>query len=220
MAAAEEHGIGMIDMIVVNLYAFEATYRKEGVTFEEAIENIDIGGPSMLRSAAKNHASVAVVTSLPCMLPFSMKCARTAVLLPHRRAPCSLLRCSVPPARMTMRLHVDERTDQGASSFASEKRLFLSKEADLRYGENPHQQAAFYKLDNPDFEVGCKDYTLSNAVKIQGKELSYNNYLDLDAAWAAVREFEDAPACVIVIHLTPCGIAKDEDIVEAYKSGP
>ncbi|NTU90275.1 MAG: bifunctional phosphoribosylaminoimidazolecarboxamide formyltransferase/IMP cyclohydrolase, partial [Actinobacteria bacterium] len=219
MAAAEEHGIGMIDMIIVNLYAFQATIAKEGVAFEEAIENIDIGGPSMLRSAAKNHASVAVVTS-PSMY--------TSILDEMRANGGSL----TSQTRAMLALEVFRTTSaydnaiytwmqgqiNGASYFAPEKRLFLTKEADLRYGENPHQQAAFYKLDNPDFEVGCKDYTLSNAVKIQGKELSYNNYLDLDAAWAAVREFEGASACVIVKHLTPCGIAKGEDIVAAYKA--
>ena len=214
MAQAAEHGIGMIDMIVVNLYAFEATIAKPGVTFAEAIENIDIGGPSMLRSAAKNHASVAVVTkpSTYNAILDEMR-ANDGALTAETRA-----RLALDVFRTTSAYDnaiftwMDEQLS-GKRDFVDDKRLFLHKESELRYGENPHQKAAFYKLGK-DAGEGA-EYMLANATKIQGKELSYNNYLDLNAAWAAVREF-DEPACVIVKHLTPCGIAVDADITTAY----
>jgi phosphoribosylaminoimidazolecarboxamide formyltransferase/IMP cyclohydrolase len=231
MEAAAEHGIGMIDMVVVNLYAFEATIAREGVSFGEAIENIDIGGPSMLRSAAKNHAAVAVVTSPASYdsILEEMRAHGGATTLETRR------RLALEVFRLTSAYdnaiygwlsrqvaaeaaEAAEAAPGSITPFPEERRLFLTKVSDLRYGENPHQLAAFYR--NP--SSGCLQrelnpaYQLANARQIQGKELSYNNYLDLDAAWSAVREFE-APTCVIVKHLTPCGIARNEDIVAAYQ---
>jgi phosphoribosylaminoimidazolecarboxamide formyltransferase/IMP cyclohydrolase len=236
MAAAREHGIGMIDMVVVNLYAFEATVAREGVTFDEAIENIDIGGPSMLRSAAKNHAAVTVVTSP----------ARYDSILAEMRANGG---ATTPETRKALALEVfrltsaydnaiygwlasqltDEADTKGAASatdgalytdkdvFFEERRLFLKKVDELRYGENPHQRAAFYFNPSENSRQGFNPaWQLANARQLQGKALSYNNYLDLDAAWSAVREFE-APTCVIVKHLTPCGIASNESIVKAYQ---
>ncbi len=218
MAAAAEHGIGMIDMVVVNLYAFEATVAKPGVAFDDCIENIDIGGPSMLRSAAKNHASVAVVTEP----------ATYDAILDEMRANGG---CTTLDTRRKLALKVFETTSAydnaiynwlngqvaGDTTFADDKRFFLAKEQELRYGENPHQSAAFYKLgDDPAIDAGDNPaFRLSNAKQYQGKELSYNNYLDIDAAWMAVREF-DQPACVIVKHQTPCGIACDPDVANAY----
>ncbi len=218
MNAANEHGIGMIDMVVVNLYAFEATVAKPDATPDDCIENIDIGGPSMLRSAAKNHASVAVVTQ-PC---------KYNDILEEMRANDG---CTTLETRQKLALKVFETTSAydnaiynwlnkqvtKDTTYAEDKRLFLAKSQELRYGENPHQKAAFYKVSQ-DLSLDFGDnpeYRLSNAKQYQGKELSYNNYLDIDAAWMAVREF-DEPTCVIVKHQTPCGIACDQDIAMAY----
>ncbi len=219
MQDARENGIDMIDMIVVNLYAFEATVAKTGVTFEEAIEHIDIGGPSMLRSAAKNFASVAVVTDPTSYLDILREMRENKGALSLRtRKQLALEVFRITSAYdnaiftwMDSKINGDER-------FQPEKRLFLSKAADLRYGENPHQHAAFYRMPLVGKEAEGSKFMLANARKFQGKPLSYTNYLDLDAAWAAVREFgSDRPACVIVKHLTPCGIAVAEDAVTAYQ---
>lgn len=209
MAAAQEHGIGMIDMVVVNLYAFEATVAREGVTEEEAIENIDIGGPSMLRSAAKNFASVTVVTnpaSYEQILAEMRENAGATTLETRRALATEVFRLtSVYDSAIWMYLSGYRET-----RFPAELRFRLEKAQDLRYGENPHQEAAFYRF------VDSRKHTLARAKQLQGKELSYNNILDTDAAWAAVREFLE-PACVIVKHTNPCGVAIDDDIVVAYK---
>ena len=211
MAQAEEHGIKMIDMVVVNLYEFQKTVAS-GADFADCIENIDIGGPSMLRSAAKNFASVAVVTD-----PNSYD-----AILDEMRAHGG---ATTYETRLKLAYDVFNTTAQydGAIAawltkeidpavvFPESRSLNLSKVQDLRYGENPHQSAAFFRvIDYPNAAT-----TLAYAEQKQGKELSYNNYLDLDAAWTAVREY-DEPACVIVKHLTPCGVAVAEDAVEAY----
>ncbi|MEG0844622.1 MAG: bifunctional phosphoribosylaminoimidazolecarboxamide formyltransferase/IMP cyclohydrolase [Raoultibacter sp.] len=214
MAEASAHGIDMIDMVVVNLYAFTKTV-DSGADFATCIENIDIGGPSMLRSAAKNFESVAVVTS-----PDSYG----ALLAEMRANDGATLRAT----RVHLALQVFQTTnaydgsiaawmqgqleDAAAEKFVAHKNLTLTKVQDLRYGENPHQSAAFYRRD--DYAMAA--HSLAHATQHQGKELSYNNYLDLDAAWAAVREF-DKPACVIVKHLTPCGVCEDDNIVDAYQ---
>ncbi|MEG0619802.1 MAG: bifunctional phosphoribosylaminoimidazolecarboxamide formyltransferase/IMP cyclohydrolase [Raoultibacter sp.] len=214
MAEASAHGIDMIDMVVVNLYAFTKTV-DSGADFATCIENIDIGGPSMLRSAAKNFESVAVVTS-----PDSYG----ALLAEMRANDGATLRAT----RVRLALQVfqttnaydgsiaawmeDQLEDAAAEKFAARKNLALTKVQDLRYGENPHQSAAFYRRE--DYAMAA--HSLAHAKQHQGKELSYNNYLDLDAAWAAVREF-DKPACVIVKHLTPCGVCEDDNIVDAYQ---
>jgi phosphoribosylaminoimidazolecarboxamide formyltransferase/IMP cyclohydrolase len=248
MAAAAEHGIGMIDMVVVNLYAFEATIAREGVSFDEAIENIDIGGPSMLRSAAKNHVAVAVVTdpaSYEAILAEMRGHDGATTLDTRRRLALEVFRLTSAYdnaiyswlARQVPAQGADEAAAGAAGAsvgaagaagatgasvgaagaFPEERRLFLTKVSDLRYGENPHQRAAFYRNPSrcPHGELDPA-YQLANARQLQGKELSYNNYLDLDAAWGAVREFE-APTCVIVKHLTPCGIASNESVVTAYQ---
>lgn len=219
MQDAADNGIEMIDMVVVNLYAFEETIAKPDVTFQDAIEHIDIGGPSMLRSAAKNHASVAVVT----------KPSSYDAILQEMRDHDGALSAKT---RQLLALEVFRTTSEydnaiytwmdkqinAEQEFADERRIFLTKAADLRYGENPHQHAAFYKMALSGKEAEGSDHMLANANKIQGKALSYNNYLDLDASWAAVREFAtDKPACVIVKHLTPCGIAIADDIETAYQ---
>jgi phosphoribosylaminoimidazolecarboxamide formyltransferase/IMP cyclohydrolase len=206
MAAAEEHGIGMIDLVVVNLYAFEATVAKEDVTLEDAIENIDIGGPSMLRSAAKNFESVTVVTD-PAdydTVLSEMRDNGGATLYETRK------RLAIEVFRKTSAY--DDAIFAyltGGESLPTDIRFFLTKIQDLRYGENPHQNAAFYRYRD------APEHTLARAQQLHGKELSYNNILDTEAAWTAVREFDD-PACVIVKHMNPCGTAIDADLVAAY----
>ena len=211
MAAAREHGIDMIDMVVVNLYAFEATVAKEGVTLETAIENIDIGGPSMLRSAAKNFESVTVVTDPERYFSILEEMAVNggATLYQTRKA------LAVDVYRATSAYDnaiFSWLSREGASEptpFPHDTRFFLEKVQDLRYGENPHQQAAFYRF------ADAKPMTLARGEQLHGKELSYNNILDTDACWTAVREFSE-PACVIVKHMNPCGTAIAGDVVEAY----
>ena len=210
MASADEHGIGMIDLVVVNLYSFEATVARDDVTEEEAIENIDIGGPSMLRSAAKNFESVTVVTK-PEMYDAildEMRASAGATTLETRRA------CAEEVFKTTSAYDTaiwKYLSGEGEFDTASDEvRLSLEKVQDLRYGENPHQNATFYRIGNV---AG----TLANAKQLQGKELSYNNILDTDAAWCAVREF-DAPTCSIIKHTNPCGLASNDDIVEAYRT--
>lgn len=214
MAQAAEHGIEMIDMVVVNLYAFEKTV-DSGADFATCIENIDIGGPSMLRSAAKNFESVAVVTR-----PDSY-----GAILAEMRANEG---ATTQVTRAKLALDVFETTNaydgaiaawmagqlegQGDVSYPANRTLHLSKVQDLRYGENPHQTAAFYRRD----DFARAEFSLAHARQHQGKEMSYNNYLDTDAAWTAVREFE-GPACVIVKHLTPCGVCQDDNLVTAYQ---
>jgi phosphoribosylaminoimidazolecarboxamide formyltransferase / IMP cyclohydrolase len=210
MAAAEEHGIGLIDMVVVNLYAFEATVAKPGVTLEDAIENIDIGGPSMLRSAAKNFAAVTVVTdpaTYPCILE-ELAANEGATRYSTRKA------LAIEVFRKTSAYDNAifswlSRQDAEATHFPADVRFFLEKVQDLRYGENPHQEAAFYRF------ADSKPMTLARSEQLHGKELSYNNILDTDACWTAVREFGE-PACVIVKHMNPCGTAIGADVVEAY----
>ncbi|MBE0417334.1 MAG: bifunctional phosphoribosylaminoimidazolecarboxamide formyltransferase/IMP cyclohydrolase [Coriobacteriia bacterium] len=208
MAAAEEHGIGMIDMVVVNLYAFEATVAREGVTEEDAIENIDIGGPSMLRSAAKNFESVAVVTDPAGYddVLAEMRANGGATTLVTRRALATAVFRTTSAYDSAIWMYL---SGYHATRFPEEVRFRLEKAQELRYGENPHQEAAFYRL------VDGKPDTLARATQIQGKDLSYNNILDTDAAWAAVREFNE-PACVIVKHTNPCGISIADDITTAY----
>ncbi len=209
MAAAEEHGIPMIDMVVVNLYAFEDTVAKPDVTEAEAIENIDIGGPSMLRSAAKNFASVTVVTD-PAEyddILAEMRANDGATTLETRR------RLAVEVFRTTSAYDSAiwaYLSGAGDVDFPDEVRFRLEKVQDLRYGENPHQSAAFYRF------AEAAEHTLARAEQMQGKALSYNNILDTDGAWSAVREF-DEPTCVIVKHTNPCGTAVADDIVTAYK---
>lgn len=215
MDQASQHGIEMIDMVVVNLYAFSKTV-ESGADFAQCIENIDIGGPSMLRSAAKNFESVAVVTD-----PRSYG----EIIEEMRSHDGATLR----ETRIRLALQVFQTTNSydgaiaswmatqldggdSAQKFPETIALDLTKVQDLRYGENPHQSAAFYQRAT----YAAAPHSLACAQKLQGKELSYNNYLDLDAAWGAVREYTE-PACVIVKHLTPCGVCISDNCVEAYK---
>jgi phosphoribosylaminoimidazolecarboxamide formyltransferase/IMP cyclohydrolase len=209
MAAAEEHGIGMIDLVCVNLYAFEATVAKSEVAEEDAIENIDIGGPSMLRSAAKNFASVTVVTDPACYdsVLAEMRANGGATTLETRRAFATEVFRTTSAYDSAIWMYL---SGYKATPFPIEVRFRLEKAQDLRYGENPHQGAAFYRF------MDAKEHTLARAEQLQGKELSYNNILDTDACWTAVREFAE-PCCVIVKHTNPCGTCVDADITTAYR---
>jgi phosphoribosylaminoimidazolecarboxamide formyltransferase/IMP cyclohydrolase len=211
--SVDEHGIPAIDMVVVNLYAFEKTAAKAGVTFEEIIENIDIGGPSMLRSAAKNFQDVAVVTSpsdydsiveelktsggLSLATKWELAKRAFATTAAYDSAIASALESIEAPGSLP-----DRR------NFPETLRLAFSKLNDLRYGENPHQRAAAYS--------DRSGLGIANARQLQGKELSYNNLVDLDAAWELCREF-DEPMCAIIKHTNPCGAATGPDLVTAYK---
>lgn len=213
METIKKHDIGLIDMAVVNLYPFEKTTQKPGVTIEEAIENIDIGGPSMLRSAAKNHRSVAVVCN-------PARYGQVIAELKNNKGSISfgLMReLAVEVFGLTSRYdstihnYLKNHFQGGqaeASGFAQEVTFAFEKIQDLRYGENPHQKAAFYR------EKG-KTKGLINFRQLQGKELSFNNILDLNSAFELVKEFKN-PAAVVVKHNNPCGAAEDKDLSRAY----
>jgi phosphoribosylaminoimidazolecarboxamide formyltransferase/IMP cyclohydrolase len=200
VAQAEAHGIKPIDLVVVNLYPFEKTVAKPDVTLDEAIENIDIGGPSMLRSAAKNYRSVTVVTD-PCDYPDVLKVLQdndgdTTLQLRERLAIKVFVTTSKYDGAIADFLNKEKET---ASSFS----LSLPLVATLRYGENPHQTAALYGHFDERFE------------KLHGKELSYNNILDITAASELIAEFTE-PTVAILKHTNPCGVGSDQDLREAW----
>jgi phosphoribosylaminoimidazolecarboxamide formyltransferase/IMP cyclohydrolase len=219
MAAVAEHGIQPIDMVVVNLYAFEKTAAKPGVAFEELIENIDIGGPSMIRSAAKNFHDVAVVTSPADYAAIAEELARTGGGLSletkwrlAQKAFSTTAAYDSAIASTLERVPADFHLPPAIEAFPKTLRLSFQKTLDLRYGENPHQKAAMYSDGSG---VG-----VANARQIQGKELSYNNIVDLQAAWDLAQEFNgdlDDPVCAIIKHTNPCGAATGKTLAEAYK---
>lgn len=223
MAEAAEHGIGMIDLVVVNLYEFEKTVAKPDVTYADAIENIDIGGPSMLRSAAKNAASVTVVVDPEDYdgILDEMRSHNGATTLATRRElqlkvyETTALYDTAIATWLADQLDAEEGDAEAESDLPDEFGVWLEKADDLRYGENPQQAAAVYRFADEFAELGSSEHPLVGAEQIQGKPLSYNNYLDADAAWNLVREF-DEPACVILKHQNPCGSAVAEDITSAY----
>ena len=223
MAEAAEHGIGMIDLVVVNLYEFEKTVAKPDVTYADAIEHIDIGGPSMLRSAAKNAASVTVVVDPEDYdgILDEMRSHNGATTLATRRElqlkvyETTALYDTAIATWLADQLDAEEGDAEAESGLPDEFGVWLEKADDLRYGENPQQAAAVYRFADEFAELGSSEHPLVGAEQIQGKPLSYNNYLDADAAWNLVREF-DEPACVILKHQNPCGSAVAEDITSAY----
>jgi phosphoribosylaminoimidazolecarboxamide formyltransferase / IMP cyclohydrolase len=215
VAAVTEHGIQPIDMLVVNLYAFEKTAARPGVPFQDLIENIDIGGPSMIRSAAKNFQDVAIVTSPADYDAIAKELQSTggtlskatkwrlaqnafATTAAYDSAIASTLERISPE---TFELHPEGEAFPPAIRFSFQKTL------DLRYGENPHQKAAMYS-DGSGAGV-------ANARQLQGKELSYNNIVDLQAAWDLAQEF-DEPVCAIIKHTNPCGTATGKTLAQAY----
>ncbi len=222
MATIDAHGIPMIDLVCVNLYPFAATIAKAGVTLADAIENIDIGGPAMVRSSAKNYAGVAIVTDP----------ADYAPLLAEMQANAGALqlatRFNLAKKAFTHTARYDGMIanwltglDEGAEAqpeaaaptpavFPAKLQLAFDRTEILRYGENSHQQAAFYR-DTIALPGSIAAYT-----QLQGKELSYNNIADSDAAWECVKAF-DTPACVIIKHANPCGVAIDGTLLAAYE---
>ena len=224
MAEAAAHGIGMIDLVCVNLYEFEKTVAKPDVTFADAIEHIDIGGPSMLRSAAKNADSVTVVVD-PAdydSVLAEMRANGGATTLRTRRELQLKVYETTAFYDTAIASWLADQLDEGmeagaddADAMPDEFGMWLEKAQDLRYGENPQQAAAVYRFDEQFAQVGSSEHPLVGAEQVQGKPLSYNNYLDADAAWSLVREF-DEPACVILKHQNPCGSAVAGDVTEAY----
>jgi phosphoribosylaminoimidazolecarboxamide formyltransferase/IMP cyclohydrolase len=208
--AMVQHGIEPIDLVCVNLYPFEATVARTDCTLEEAIENIDIGGPSMIRSAAKNHRFVTVVTS-PGQYERVIDQMRSS-----NGAVAESLRGELARAAFGLTASYDAAISKYLNAKAGVEypdrvSIALAKETGLRYGENPHQTAALYKLPPSGEPSICNGKLLEG-----GTEISFNNLLDANAAFELVKEFEE-PAAVVVKHLNPCGCAIDEDICVAYR---
>ena len=209
----EEHGISPIGLVVVNLYPFVQTIQKEGVTLPEAVEQIDIGGPSMIRAAAKNFRYVTVVVD-PADYPkviaqMKVNGCQTSAEDRFRLAGKAFAHTSVYDSAIAAYLHQQESGAQSAAGvLPAAISLSLTKQADLRYGENPHQRAALYSAGAPTGLVAAK--------QLQGKELSFNNYIDLQAAAGVATEF-DEPFCAIIKHTNPCGAAVGASLAEAYE---
>ncbi len=211
MASLKEHAIDIIDLLVVNLYPFEATVARPGCTLEDAIENIDIGGPAMVRSGAKNWKDVGVVTDASQYRLVLEELQTAGKLSDKTRFSLSVAafnRISNYDAAISDYLSSIEEGG-GRSLFPAQSNGRFVKLQDLRYGENPHQQAAFYR------DLYPAPGSLVSAKQLQGKELSYNNIADADAAWECVKSF-DACACVIVKHANPCGVALGKTSFVAY----
>jgi phosphoribosylaminoimidazolecarboxamide formyltransferase/IMP cyclohydrolase len=209
MAALEKHGIRPIDLVVVNLYPFEQTAAREGATPDEILEQIDIGGPSMIRSAAKNHAAVAVVVS-----PDRYGAVLDAMKADDGALPAELrLELAREAFRTTARYDAAVAAwlaTGGADEFPAYYSPLFEKVTDLRYGENPHQRGALYR------EAGSGEPSLARGDVLWGKELSFNNLLDLDAGLELVREFA-GPAVAVIKHANPCGCAEAESLEAAYR---
>ncbi|GAB1233038.1 bifunctional phosphoribosylaminoimidazolecarboxamide formyltransferase/IMP cyclohydrolase [Ferrigenium sp. UT4] len=213
VATLKKHGIPTIDLVVVNLYPFAATIAKPNCTLEDAIENIDIGGPTMVRAAAKNHAHVAIVTDPADYADVlaEMQTNKGAVSEATRfdLAKKAFSHTAAYDAAISNYL-TTINSDGTRSDFPAQINFNFAKVQEMRYGENPHQKAAFYR------ELTPLAGSISNYTQVQGKELSYNNIGDADATWELVKTFEQ-PACVIVKHANPCGVAVADTPLNAYK---
>jgi phosphoribosylaminoimidazolecarboxamide formyltransferase / IMP cyclohydrolase len=203
--ALARHGIAPIDLLVVNLYPFRETVARPDTTFEGAIEQIDIGGPAMLRSAAKNHAAVTVVVD-PSDYPVVLAALRTGAPFPELRR---RLAVKVFAHTASYDAAILSYLSRGENELPSGLTLLLDRRQALRYGENPHQRAAFYVTD--------ERRGLGELQQLHGKELSFNNLLDVDAAVAAVSPWDEMPACAIIKHTTPCGVAIGRSSREAFE---
>jgi phosphoribosylaminoimidazolecarboxamide formyltransferase / IMP cyclohydrolase len=209
-AVMKQHSIEPIDLLVVNLYPFAATIAKPNCTFEDAIENIDIGGPAMVRAAAKNHDRVTVIvdpTDYSVVLDEIAKNSGVSEVTRKRLAAKAFAHTAQYDSAVAS--YLTRVTEPAQGEFAQSLALHFDKRIDLRYGENPHQRAAFYTT--PD----AQGASMGSARQLQGKTLSYNNIADGDTAFECVRQFAD-PACVIVKHANPCGVAVASDIQSAY----
>ena len=214
MAAIKDAGIEPIDLVVVNLYPFTQTIAKPGCSLEEAIENIDIGGPTMLRSAAKNHGGVAVVVDpadYPGLLAeLESNGGKVSAATRFELAKKVFTHTAAYDGAISNYLTGLDAAHQ-SQDFPQRLTLQFAKVQDMRYGENPHQGAAFYR------DMQSAPGSLASYTQLQGKELSYNNIGDSDAAWECVKTFAE-PACVIVKHANPCGVAIGGSVLEAYQS--
>ncbi|QJD30341.1 bifunctional phosphoribosylaminoimidazolecarboxamide formyltransferase/IMP cyclohydrolase [Methylococcus geothermalis] len=209
-AVMAEHGIRPIDLVVVNLYPFEQTVAKPGCDLETAIENIDIGGPALIRAASKNHASVAVVVDPADYAAVSAELEASGGGLSHATRFALAAKAFRHTAWYDSAIadYLDRR--KGDDGFADPLLLRFRRAQSMRYGENPHQRAAFYV--EPGAPAGC----IASARQLQGKALSYNNIADADAALECIKGFAELPACVIVKHANPCGVAEGRTQLEAY----
>jgi phosphoribosylaminoimidazolecarboxamide formyltransferase/IMP cyclohydrolase len=212
-AVMAQHGINPIDMVVVNLYPFEQTVADPNCDLATAIENIDIGGPTMVRAAAKNHRDVAIVVNTgdydgiveqlrgnACQLDAGLRFELAVRAFEHTSAYDGAIAN-----------YLGQRSANGSNGLPATINLQFRKKQDMRYGENPHQKSAFY------VESDLQDACIASAIQLQGKELSYNNIADTDAALECVKQFQQ-PACVIVKHANPCGVALGENIEQAYQA--
>ena len=216
MESLEKLNINTIDIVVVNLYPFKKTIMKDGVDFQEAVENIDIGGPAMLRSAAKNYRDVAVVCDPSDYGDIIAEMKKNGGSLSmdtrfelSKKTFAHTAQYDGAIANYMSSLKADKK-HQNRQTYPEILNLQFEKVQDMRYGENPHQSAAFYR------ERNIAPGTLASYRQLQGKELSYNNISDADAAWECVKNFNE-PACVIIKHANPCGVATGKDLLEAYK---
>jgi len=213
VAKMKEHGIENIDMVVVNLYPFEATVAKEGCLLEDAIENIDIGGPTMLRSAAKNHPDVTVLVDSGdyAAVLAEMKASNGAVSAATNFGLAVKVFQHTAAYDGAISNYLGARLGGKVEEYPDTFTIQVKKVQDLRYGENAHQSAAFYA------EANRRGISVASARQLQGKELSYNNIADTDAALECVKQFNEGPACVIVKHANPCGVAIGSTLLEAYE---
>ena len=207
MRTLAELGIAPIDLLVVNLYPFKETVARADATLEEALENIDIGGPTLLRAAAKNYSSVGVVVDPRRYGEVLSELRATGGLSDQMRSELAIEAFALTAAYDEAIYSYLERRDAG-EIFPTSLRLTYQKVQGVRYGENPHQRAALYKE--------ARAWGIASAKQLQGKELSYNNLVDLDAAWGLVKKFEE-PTVVIVKHTNPCGVACADNLLEAYR---
>jgi phosphoribosylaminoimidazolecarboxamide formyltransferase/IMP cyclohydrolase len=213
VAKMQEHGIEPIDMVVVNLYPFEATVAKPDCSLEDAIENIDIGGPTMLRSAAKNNRDVTVLVDAADYTEVitEMKANNGAVSRATNFGLAVKVYQHTAAYDGAISNWLGQRLGDGVDDFSQTLTLQYKKAQTMRYGENPHQKAAFY------VEKNIQEASIATARQLQGKELSYNNIGDTDAALECIKQFNDVPACVIVKHANPCGVATGSNLLEAYQ---
>lgn len=213
VAAMAKHDIEPIDMVVVNLYPFEATVAKEGCSLEDAIENIDIGGPTMLRSAAKNNKFVTVLVNPTdyeaVIAEMKQNSGEVSVATNFQLGVKVYQHTAAYDGAISNWL--GKRTNDDAADFAPTLTLQFQKAQGMRYGENPHQKAAFY------VEKNVVEASIATAQQLQGKALSYNNIGDTDAALECIKQFSEAPACVIVKHANPCGVATGDNLLDAYQ---
>ncbi|MGB2064272.1 MAG: bifunctional phosphoribosylaminoimidazolecarboxamide formyltransferase/IMP cyclohydrolase [Marinomonas gallaica] len=209
-AIMQEHGINEIDMVVVNLYPFEATIARPDCDLPMAIENIDIGGPTMVRSAAKNHKDVAIVVDPSHYQGILASLKENGGLTYDQRFDLAVQAFEhTSNYDGNIANFLGKKVEGGSEDFPRTFNLQFNKQEEMRYGENPHQKAAFYVESNP------QEASISTAKQLQGKALSYNNIADTDAALECVKSFQE-PACVIVKHANPCGVATAENQLEAY----